>query len=52
VEESVGCGVSRKEASVHYPGVEQIEKSSRRTPALGDSSRRFLGDIRDLCAIG
>ena len=47
----MGGGVSREEVSVHYPGAELIEKSSRWTPALGDGSRRFFGDIPDLAAV-
>jgi len=42
VEESMGGGVSREEASVHYPGADLIETSLRWTPALGDGGRRFL----------
>jgi len=48
----MGGGVSREEASVHDPGAELSETSSRWTPALGDGSRRCFGDIRELAAVG
>jgi len=48
----MGGKVSRKEASVHYPGAALIETSSRWTPSLGDGGSRFFGNIRDLAAVG
>ena len=45
------AGVSSEVASVHYPGAETIETLSSWTPALGDGSRRFCGEIRDLAAV-
>jgi len=48
----MGGGISREEASVHYPGAEPIETHLRWTPALGDGGRRFFGDIRELAAVG
>ena len=52
MQESMGGGVTREEASVHYPAAEPIQTSSRLTPALGDSGRRCFGDIRELAATG
>jgi len=41
----MGGGVSQEESSIHYPGAELFETGSKWTPALGDSGRRFVGDI-------
>lgn len=45
VEESMGCWVSGKEASLHYPGTELFETAARQTPALADSSGRHVEDF-------
>jgi len=43
---------SQEEALVHYPGAKLFQTRSRCTPSLGDGSRRFLGDIPNLAAVG
>jgi len=48
----MGGWVSREETSVHYSGTELFEIAAKWTPARGDSSGRFFGDIRDLSSVG